>query len=178
VTPGAPTSQPPPAEPTGDVSVPPLIGTSEGLAFRQLAYDGLKTKPATAANIYWGSNVVLATSPSGEDVASRGVTVIVYVSLGPELALPNCTGQCFAIKYDRTMPDVCGLTFQEAATKLVPMDITLEPPHGNANPPGLITGSSPAVGQHFIAYGSTAARMVTVTLSTAPSGAVSTGPSC
>jgi beta-lactam-binding protein with PASTA domain len=178
VSPGTPTSQPSSAAPTGDVTVPPLIGTSEGLAFRQLAYDGLKAKQATAANLYFGSDVVLATSPSGDDPASRGVTVIVYVSLGPELALPTCTGECFSMRYDRDMPDVCGLTFQEAATKLVPMDITLEPPHGNPNPPGRITGSSPAAGQHFTAYGSTAARPVTVTLSTAPSGAVSAGTSC
>jgi beta-lactam-binding protein with PASTA domain len=180
VSPSTSASQSSSPELTGPVTVPPLIGTHIGLADRQLAHDGLKTKQATAANLDLGSGYVLATSPSGDDLASRGITVIVYMSLGPQLAPASCTAQCLTSStYRRVMPDVCGLTFQEAATKLVSMDITLDPPRkGDFNPPGRITGSSPAAKQPFIAYGSSAARHVTVTLSTSPSGAVSAGTSC
>ncbi len=72
------------------------------------------------------------------------------------------------------MPDVCGLTFQEAATRLAAMDITLRPPDGNLDPQGRVTGSVPAAGQLFTAYGGKDAREVVVTLAAAPSA----GPSC
>jgi beta-lactam-binding protein with PASTA domain len=176
-----PTSQPS-TQTTGGVTIPPLIGAPESLAIRQLAHDGLpRVRPSWAANLYFGSTRVLATSPPGGDLVRPGVVVTVYVSLGPEYILrgaASCSSGCVNGVVTVRMPDVCGLTFQEAATKLVAKDITLRPPGGNLNPQGRITSSVPAAGQRFIAYGSDAAREVVVTLATAPSGTASAGPSC
>jgi beta-lactam-binding protein with PASTA domain len=169
VSSSTPTSQAS-TKPAANITVPPLIGTSESLAARQLAYDGLRrVKEVLAANLYFGADRVLATSPSGGDRARPGVTVIVYASLGPQDVLRgavNCSTGCVNGVVTQTMPDVCGLTFQQAATVLVARDITLLPPDGDVNPPGRITGSAPAARTVFVAYGSNAARPVTVTLAT------------
>jgi hypothetical protein len=170
-----PTSRPS-TKPTSAVTMPPLIGTPQSLAIRQLAADGLgPVKVSRSANLYFGAGRVLATSPPGGDVARPGVAVIVYVSLGAEF----CAVGCLASPIVRlSMPDVCGLTFQEAATKLVARGITLRPPDGNLDPKGRVTGSAPAAGKRFIAYGSKAARKVVVTLATVSPGAATAGPSC
>jgi hypothetical protein len=174
-----PTSRP--SKPPRDVTVPPLIGAPESLAGRQLAADGLgPVRTSLSANLYFGPTRVLATSPSGGDLARPGVAVILYVSLGPQNVLrgaKSCNSPCVSGAVTRRMPDVCGLTFQQAATALVAQDITLRPPDGDLDPPGRVTGSAPAAGQLFIAYGSNAAREVVVTLATAP-GATAAGPSC
>jgi beta-lactam-binding protein with PASTA domain len=155
--------------------MPPLIGVPESLAIRQLAADGLgPVRKSLSANLYFGPTRVLATSPSGGDLARPGAAVTLYVSLGAE----NCYLRCVSSDITRHMPPVCGLTFQEAATRLVAMDITLRPPNGNLDPEGRVTGSVPATGKEFIAFGSTAAREVTVTLATTPSDAPRAGPSC
>jgi len=159
-----------------------LIGAPEGLAVRQLAADGLgPVNTSLSANLYFGPTRVLATSPSGGDLARPGVAVTLYVSLGPENVLrgaEDCNSPCVCGATNCRMPDVCGLTFQEAATVLVAQDITLRPPDGDLDPPGRVTRSAPAAGQLFIAYGSNAAREVVVTLATVPPGATPAGPSC
>lgn len=176
-----PTSRPS-TKPTRGVTVPPLIGAPESLAVRQLAADGLgPVKTSFSANLYFGPTRVLATSPSGGDLARPGVAVILYVSRGPENVLrgaKNCNSPCVSGAVTRRMPDVCGLTFQEVATALVAQDITLRPPDGDLDPQGRVTGSAPAAGQLFIAYGSNAAREVVVTLAAGPPGAAPAGPSC
>jgi beta-lactam-binding protein with PASTA domain len=154
------------------VTIPPLIGAPQSLAIRQLAADGLgPVRKKFSANLYFELTRVLATSPSGGDLARPGAAVTIYVSAGAE----SCYGRCVSSAITRRMPDVCGLTFQEAATMLVALDITLRPPDGDLNPQGRITGSVPTAGQLFVAYGSKAAREVVVTLATS---AASPGPSC
>ena len=141
----------------------------------QLTVDGFgPIHESLTANLYFMQGRVVATSPPGGDLARPGTAVTVYVSLGAESCLSRCVSGTTTVR----MPDVCGLTFQEAATKLAAKDITLLPPHRNPDPPGRVTGSVPAFNQLFIAYGSASARPVTVTLTTASSGAASPGPSC
>jgi beta-lactam-binding protein with PASTA domain len=155
--------------------MPPLIGVPESLAIRQLAADGLgPVTKSFSANLYFEPTRVLATSPSGGDLARPGTAVTLYVSLGAE----SCYSRCVSTDLTRHMPPVCGLTFQEAATRLAAMDITLRPPDGNLDPEGRVTGSVPAAGKVFIAFGSTAAREVMVTLAATSSDAPPAGPSC
>jgi beta-lactam-binding protein with PASTA domain len=79
------------------------------------------------------------------------------------------------------MPPVCGLTFQQANTLLVEHGITLNqhpirrPSSGAA---GTVTGSMPAAGTSFIAYGSRRAKEVTVTISSGQTSSTGNQPSC
>ncbi len=103
--------------------------------------------------------------------------ITIYVASGPIVCVV-CSGSGTVA----TMPNICGLSVQQANLVLVKMDITLDVrPNADHNlPAGIITSSVPSAYARFVAYGSKSAREVVVTIApgSAPSPAATERSSC
>jgi hypothetical protein len=140
-------STPPPAT----VAIPVLEGDGQQAADQIIAGDGLKFVTQSEAYPRYPFDVVIATNPAAGMVVSAGSTVIFLVSAG----LTGCN-HCLRLPVTSIMPDVCGLTYQQANTLLAQNGITLSAQityQASAEPAGTIIGSVPTAGESFESSG-------------------------
>jgi eukaryotic-like serine/threonine-protein kinase len=173
---GSGTTVPPPHRPYTRVTVPYVSLYTVPIAVHKIRAKGLRhTTKKLEPNLLIPSGLVIATVPAAGSRVRINSTVKLLVSEGVVI----CTG-CKEVT--RVMPDVCGLTFQQANTLLAESGITLNPQairQASPEPPGTVIQSVPAAGTLFIAYGSPAAEAVVVTISsgqtTSPAQTASAG---
>jgi serine/threonine-protein kinase len=137
--------------PPATVAIPVLEGDGQQAADQIIAGDGLKFVTKSEANLRYPADVVIATNPAAGIVVPAGSTVIFLVSTG----LTSCS-DCIRRPVMSIMPDVCGLTYQQANTLLAQNGITLSAQityQASAEPAGTIVGSVPAAGESFESYG-------------------------
>jgi beta-lactam-binding protein with PASTA domain len=148
------------------VTIPNVIDTTATYAVQKLASVGLDYVSEEKYNIKVPPNEVVWTIPYAGTKVLAGSPVTVIISLG--------TGACVLCssaelsRLSRTMPNVCGMTFQAANILLLPQDITVNPVPiiaPSAKPAGEIIGSVPPANKSFVAYGSKAAQQVVLTIS-------------
>lgn len=153
------------------VRMPIVLGYSVHLAVQAIRASGLRPeKPKSWPNRHSPPGTVTGTNPPGNNVVLAGTAVILYVSSGPAIC-----AECVAVT--RVMRNVCGLDFQQANTILVQEGITLNQRpirQASSKRPGTVIGSVPAAGASFIAYGSSAARDVTLVVSSGHTGSSTT----
>lgn len=172
------TTSPSPSTPK-PVAMPTVVGYTVPFAKQTDRTNGLQgpTRVIATPNGAWPRSRITATNPPGGKVVLSDSRVIFYVASGPA----RCE-QCTGTGAVRRMPDVCGLTFQQANTLLVERGITLSQHpirRPSAKARGTIIGSVPAARTSFIAYGGRSVTEVVVTISsgqTAP--ATGSQPSC
>lgn len=149
------------------VRMPIVVGYSVHLAVQAIRASGLRPeKPQSRPNRRAPQGTVTGTNPPGNNVVLASTAVILYVSSGPAVCA-ECVTQT------RVMRNVCGLDFQQANTILVQEGITLNQRpirQASSKRPGTVIGSVPAAGTSFIASGSSAARDVTLVISSGHTG--------
>ena len=157
------------------VTIPIVTGDSVLITHQIMMSNGLGSVTAMfEINLDYPYNDVIATDPPGGTVVWADSTVTLLVSEG--------VGGCSLCQEGvaRIMPNVCGLTYQQANTLLAEKDITLSGQfayQASSEPRGTIVGSIPAVGVTFIAYGSGAeAVMVTISSGQTTSPALTPTP--
>lgn len=143
------------------VTIPRVRGELQSSAVRKIMHRGLRRpKEEYKFNLSLSPGYAIATKPSSGTRVRTNYTVALLISSGP----PPCSG----CEMTRVMPNVCGLTFQQANTLLAENDITLNPHaihQSSSEPPGTIIWSVPTAGTSFTAYGGPAAKEVIVTIS-------------
>lgn len=144
------------------VRIPIVLDYSVHLAIQAIENRGLRfAKQKSIPNHQQPQGTVTATSPPGGNVVAADSAVTLYVSSGPAICA-HCAAE------PRMMPDVCGLDFQQANTALVKKGITVNQRpirQASSKHAGTVIGTQPAVEASFIAYGSSAAKAVTVIVS-------------
>lgn len=157
------------------VAMPTVLGYSVPFAKHEIRSMGLKgpTKVIPTPNGSWPQYRITGTIPPAGKLVLADSPVTFYIASGPAVCIA-CTGRGMVVK----MPDVCGKTFQEANTLLVEMGITLDQTpirRASSEPRGTVIGSVPAAGTHFVAYGSSSAKEVVVTVSSGGGTSVAGG---
>ena len=163
---------------TGPVK-PLAVPGVDGYPVPQADYDVrcaglLLARPDYRPNTKVPNGFVITTSPAQGTPEQAGAAVTLIVSEGP-YGCGTCNALVGSIELAyRVMPDVCGMTVQRADTFLATMGITLATPERR----GIITGSVPAAGVRFLAYGDPKkAQAVVVTVSSSPPGSSTPAPS-
>lgn len=160
--------------PNPRVAIPDVIGDDETFAKQLLASYGIeRVTEDSKPNLLYNFNYATGTNPPGETEVSAGSPLTLFLSGGISSAV---TGGAMTL----SMPNILNLTFQQANTVLVEEGITLCPhplTEASAKPAGLIIGSVPPAHQKFVAYGSTAARPVVVTVSSGSTTSPGSSPS-
>lgn len=138
--------------PPTDVTVPLVSGQYAQIAEQHISATGLDPVTQPEPNLSYPANVVIATAPSEGTAVLTGEAVTLYISEG----LAGCEG-CIRRAVYAVMPNVCGLTYQQANTLLAENGITLSEQtisQASPEPAGIIIGSIPTVGATFVSFGS------------------------
>jgi hypothetical protein len=160
--------------PINNVTVPPVGGDIVREAEYVITCAKLKLATEHRANLKLPKGIVITTTPAQGVTVPTNSRVIIIISAGSD-GCDSCDG---IVGKTRVMPDVCGLTFQQAKTKLARDSITLDSQtisRASSEPRGKIIGTAPATGVSFLAYGSgvsgeagRSARAVIVAISSGP----------
>jgi hypothetical protein len=160
--------------PIARVTIPVVMGDDVLFADQIMMSKGLGFVTESVPNLQYPYNVVVATNPSGGTAVRTDSTVTLYVSGGVSgCNLCRRRGAIHSI-----MPDVCGLTYQQANTLLAVKGITLSEQvdyQPSSEPSGIIVGSIPAATARFVSYGPSAEAVI-VTLSSGQTASPSLGP--
>lgn len=139
--------------PPNNVTIPAVSGDFAREAEYVVKCAGLKAATERRANLNVAEGIVITTAPAQGATVPTNSQLTIIISAGPN-GCSSCGGIGGKIK---VMPDVCGLTFQQAKTDLAENSITLENQtvsQASSEPRGKIIGSKPAAGVSFVAYGS------------------------
>jgi len=176
-----------PATPTcaTESATPIAVPIVDGIQMPQADYDvrcaGLKlATPDYRANNRIPNGFVIAANPAQGTHEHADAAVTLVVSSGP-YGCGTCDHLVGSILTAyRGMPSVCGLTVQKADTVLALMSITLaQRPiyRASPRPRGTITGSVPAAGVRFLAFGDRKkAQDVVLIVSSGPSASPTSAP--
>jgi len=117
------------------IAVPDLFGKSEADAADRLASAGLTIGSITYQSSYYPAGTVVAQEPKAQTVLEEGSTVSLTVSAGDRYTI-------------RTVPDLYGMSTEEAAQKLREFGLIVGKcyPIANASPKGTVIAQSPLPG--------------------------------
>jgi beta-lactam-binding protein with PASTA domain len=135
-----------------NVTMPTVAGDSVPMADQIIEQEGLgRVTEKQEANLIYDSGYVITTDPAAGTQLRAGSTVILLVSAGPYgcggTAQGGAENECFG---NYIVPDLIGLTFQQADTLLAERGLTLDPQYESqvsSAATGTIIASNPAAGQ-------------------------------
>jgi eukaryotic-like serine/threonine-protein kinase len=110
--------------------VPAVVGDDEATAQDALGAAGLSAKLVTAESPDAPDGTVLRVVPGAGSRVGRGNTVTLYVAVSTTL-----------------VPDLTGLTADEADGQLAAIGLTPQHEPADADPDAVVTGQEPAAGQ-------------------------------
>jgi eukaryotic-like serine/threonine-protein kinase len=135
-----------------NVTMPTVAGDSVRMADQIIEQEGLgRVTEKQEVNLIYDSGYVITTDPAPGTQLRAGSTVILLISAGPYgcggTALGGAENECLG---NETVPDLIGLTFQQADTLLAERGLTLDPQYeseASSAATGTIIASNPAAGQ-------------------------------